>query len=179
MLVDIAGLDDPASALDAQVQAQARAAMAEAEFLLLVDDGRYAAARDLWPRDIPRLRVRTKCDLGPCDARDADLRVSGVTGQGIAALRQAVANAMDSRAISPHGEGLALQPRHEQALHRAVRQLDEAAELVRGAGPQPTASTELVAAAMREALNALSSLGGQMTPDDVLGRVFGRFCIGK
>ena len=38
---------------------------------------------------------------------------------------------------------------------------------------------ELLADAMRAALNALAALGGQLTPDQVIGRVFATFCVGK
>ena len=38
---------------------------------------------------------------------------------------------------------------------------------------------ELVAGAMRQALDQLAGLGGELTPDDVIGRVFSTFCVGK
>jgi len=44
-------------------------------------------------------------------------------------------------------------------------------------GPVPDA--ELVAAHLRAGLDALGSIGGSVTPDDVIGLVFARFCVGK
>ncbi len=75
---------------------------------------------------------------------------------------------------------MALQPRHEAALRSSHRDLAAAVALVepaldRRALPQP----ELLAAAMRLALDSLAELAGDITPDDVLGRIFSTFCIGK
>ena len=75
-------------------------------------------------------------------------------------------------------ETLALRPRHDAALRAAAGHVAAARQLVDAAADR-IASAELVAGAMRAALDELGRLGGRLTPDDILGRVFAGFCIGK
>ena len=95
-------------------------------------------------------------------------------------LQRAIVAALGERHASVAGDALALQPRHAACLRRARASLDEAVALVE---PQREAASlaqvELIASAMRDALDALADLGGAMTPDDVIGKVFATFCVGK
>ena len=70
------------------------------------------------------------------------------------------------------GMGLALNARHVGAIEAAREALGRAAGAV-GAG------SEVVAMELREALEALGGVLGKMSPDDLLGRIFSEFCIGK
>ncbi len=182
MLVDIAGLDEPSGALDREVQAMARRAIEQAELVLRITDGQaHIGDTDLaLPAQAAVLHVRTKCDLPGRGAAHADHRVCALTGEGVDDLRRAIARAIGERGVSLSAETLALQPRHEAALQATRTHLREAASLL---VPQVEATSlegvELIAQALRSALDHLGSLGGQMTPDDVLGRVFATFCIGK
>jgi tRNA modification GTPase len=168
MLVDIAGLDQPRTAIDHDVQAHAHTAIERADLLLHLDDGEHPPQPVPVTR-VPVLRVRSKADRSTLSA-DCDLSVSATTGAGLDDLRQAIAARVGDRAVSIAADLLALQPRHESALRAAREHLAAA----RGAG-----APELVAAALRVALDELAMLGGRMTPDDVIGRIFARFCIGK
>jgi tRNA modification GTPase len=67
---------------------------------------------------------------------------------------------------------MALNARHVRALGEAVEALGRAR-----AGVE--AGAEVVAMELREALDALGSVLGRMSPDDLLGRIFSQFCIGK
>ncbi len=96
--------------------------------------------------------------------------MSGTTGQGIDTLKSRIAQRLADRAVSLASDTLALRPRHERAFHCASGNLKDAME---------TDQPELIAAAMRAALDDLSALAGDMTPDDVLGRIFATFCVGK
>jgi tRNA modification GTPase len=99
------------------------------------------------------------------------LRVSARSGEGLAALRahlQAVVgySASDTGALSARA-------RHLDALARARAALETACTLLadkRG---------ELVAEELRLAQAALGEITGEFTSDDLLGRIFGSFCIGK
>ena len=128
------------------------------------------------PLNAPRpadLVVRTKVDLLPAGARPAGegLGVSARTGEGIDELR----GRLDTLAFAREagGSGLALNVRHRQAIEQARESLRRAEQVAGAAGP------EVVALELREALDALGQVLGQVTPDDVLGRVFATFCIGK
>ena len=103
-----------------------------------------------------------------------------LTGGGLDRLRDIIAEHLADRAVSLAADTLALRPRHEAALRSARRNLQDAIDLVEPAGcarilPQP----ELVAASLRLALDDLAALAGDISPDDVLGRIFSTFCVGK
>jgi tRNA modification GTPase len=113
-------------------------------------------------------------EVGSVDAcpRRGVIAVSGTTGRGLDALRAAIAEAVRRRGATTAGTSLLLLPRHLEALDRADAALQTAATLIGG-------DDELIAAALREALDALRDLGGDVTRDDLLGRVFSSFCVGK
>ena len=73
---------------------------------------------------------------------------------------------------------LALTARQTDALWEARVALLRASELMSGAA-QVNACAELIAMELREAVSALSLLTGEVTTEDLLGRIFSRFCIGK
>lgn len=180
MLVDVAGLDTPSAALDREAQAMARGIIDRADLLLLVSDDRTPAPKG--HADRPAVRVRTKADLIPTHAAtmDADVAVSAPTGVGLRELRRLIAARLADRATGVTEETLMLQPRHEASLRSALVHLQRARELVMPKICRRELShVELIADAMRTALNDLASLGGTMTPDDVIGRVFATFCVGK
>lgn len=168
MLVDMAGLDEPTAVLDRAVQRAARGAIDRAELIIELRDRAAPPPAAPLPADKPRLAVHAKADL----SRDggADLNVSGLTGEGLEALREAIARRVADRAVAIGGRMLALQPRHRLALAEARDAIAEARTL-----DEP----ELLAATMRDALDHLGAVGGRMSPDEVIGRVFATFCIGK
>jgi tRNA modification GTPase len=191
-LVDVAGLDDDRTGEARFAEAmreRALDAIARAELVLLcasqdapVTDA-VREALDLLPAQVPVLRVRTKCDLDdPAKTAEetSDLRVSirprsGADG-GIDHLRRRIADVLRARLADLGGETLVLAERHAQSLHAALAALDEAETLVRASGGR---DPELVAASLRTALDALGSISGTIAPDDILGRIFASFCVGK
>jgi tRNA modification GTPase len=169
-LIDTAGIEPAAGAIAARAQSH-RAAQADAADLLL--DCRcadLASAPDL-PADRPRLRVGTKADLAPPPA-DA-LPTSAATGAGLAALRVAIASALRAQpreADLPSSTGA----RCRDGLARAGDALRSAAEtLMLGGGD------ELVAIDLRTAIDELGKVVGAVVTDEILDRIFRRFCIGK
>ena len=183
MLVDIAGLDEPRQFLDRAMQDAARRAIAAADLALLIDDGRgmSCALIDAVPDHVARLRIRTKADRpGTRNAADTDLAVSAHTGLGLDELRDRIARRLADRAVSVAGEALALQPRHESCLRRALAAIADTLErLTPKRQDHALSDIELIADGLRGALDELASLGGALTPDDVIGRIFATFCVGK
>jgi len=185
MLIDIAGLDTPHHALDHQAQAAARRAIDQADLLLLVTDD-PTRTWDL-ATSCPTLRVRTKADLidqyedNSIRAGDFDIAVSALTRTGLDDLRYKIAEQLGNCHTSITGQMLALQPRHESALRGAQEHLHATRRLLVQDGQRTSAisGAELVAASLRQGLDELGDLTGKMTPDDILGRVFSTFCIGK
>ena len=180
MLVDVAGLDDPAGALDRGVQAAARAAIERADLILRLHDlsrSSEAAVTDSWLTGLrnPVVAVGTKSDL----ATGAGLTVSCVTGQGLETLRAILADRIGDRRSGVGGDLLVLQPRHEEALRQTAHCVKAARSFLDESSTGSVDQSELVAHELRAALDAMAGLGGRTSPDDVIGRVFATFCIGK
>jgi len=177
MLVDLAGTDAAESDLNRQMQAAARQAIERADLVL------HCVPVGSIPGEIAnfdRFTVRTKSDLDPARTTGHGIAVSAHSGDGLDALRTAIARRVADRAVSLAADALALRPRHEAALRSAARDLTETIALVESSQaerhvPRP----ELVAATLRAALDDLGRLAGNVTPDDVLGRIFATFCVGK
>jgi tRNA modification GTPase len=185
MLVDLAGDDEGPMPLEAAMRRHAREALDRAELIMACDDG--GGCGDEAPGDRAAIvRVRTKIDLephgdaAPADAdADAAIRVSVHTGEGVDRLRREIAARLGDRAVSLAADALVLGARHEAALRAARAGVHEAIALVPAGVTGPLAAPELIAAALRAALDALADLAGDVTPDDVLGRIFSSFCVGK
>ncbi|MEJ2345468.1 MAG: tRNA uridine-5-carboxymethylaminomethyl(34) synthesis GTPase MnmE [Gammaproteobacteria bacterium] len=159
------------------------AAAAADEILLVIDDSAGITREDLTilerlPPGPPRLLVRNKIDLSGRAAGAGDgehgqeVRISARTGTGLQPLR-ALLKARMGYADGGEGEFLARR-RHLDALQRAHALLEQAAAqlLDHGAG-------ELAAEDLRQAQLALGEITGEFTSDDLLGRIFATFCIGK
>ena len=119
------------------------------------------------------LHVYTKLDLAraPADLPDDAVRLSARTGEGLPALRQALLQRAGWHA-TPDGVFIA-RARHVHALQRTGEHLRQALTLTDGA------ALELLAEELRLAHDALGEITGAFTPDDLLGEIFSRFCIGK
>jgi tRNA modification GTPase len=95
--------------------------------------------------------------------------ISAKSGAGIETLRAS----LDRLAFGAEaGVGLALNARHVTAIAEAQEALSRAMDAVE-------AGAEVVAMELREVLDALGGVLGKISPDELLGRVFSRFCIGK
>lgn len=181
MLVDVAGLDVSSDGLNPSMQSAARAAIARAELLLILDPGDDFSHA---PRqDIPAILVRTKCDAfepGPSRGDCAELLVSAHTGRGLEELKSIVAERLGDRTVAIGGRMLALTARHMDALQAALSELRQAVtHLEPHLNRRDLPEMELQAETLRRALDRLGELGGQVTSDDVIGKIFATFCIGK
>jgi tRNA modification GTPase len=119
------------------------------------------------------LLVRTKADL--TDATSGELAVSARTGAGLDQLRRAAGERLFSGKLQLADLEPALtRARHVEALRRACTALS-------GARPQlePGGDTVLAAHHVREAVRALDELIGVVDVEEVLGRIFAGFCVGK
>jgi tRNA modification GTPase len=99
--------------------------------------------------------------------------VSAKTGAGLQALRQLLLQVVGWQA-APEGVFMARE-RHLRALHNVNDQLATAAAQLHAARP----ALDLLAEDLRQAQLHLSEITGAFTPDDLLGEIFSRFCIGK
>ncbi len=107
------------------------------------------------------------------DGDDAAAVISAKTGAGLLALRQQLLQVVGWQS-APEGVFMARE-RHVQALHAVANQLTRAREQLSATQP----ALDLLAEDLRQAQRALSQITGEFTPDDLLGEIFSKFCIGK
>ena len=183
-LVDLAGRDDErasAAALERLGQAASWREIGRADAVVLCDpEGDFRLGASM-PVDAIVLRVRTKADLARTDTADG-LAVCAIDGRNLGALRRAIADALDeaSRSGNSFDSDAALLPRHRLALRQTLEALDDAIGVAsHSAGERHLGEVELVAGALRDALDGIGSIAGRISPDDVIGRVFATFCVGK
>jgi tRNA modification GTPase len=178
-VVDVAGIEEGSGVrvqgsaegdIARQMREQAMREVATADLVVLVEDVSARTERPELART-PDLTVRTKLDLVPSfEVEQAACAVSAETGAGMEALRAH----LDQLAFGPTaaGTGLALNARHVNLITQAKEALARATDAI-PAGP------ELVALELRDVLDALGGVLGRLSPDDLLGKIFSTFCIGK
>jgi tRNA modification GTPase len=173
-VVDTAGLRASADTVERLGMERTQHELERADLVLAVfEAGTTPAALEGLPAGVVRIDVYNKVDLlpgfrPPAGARRA-VGVSAKTGEGIDTLRNAV---LEAAGWVASGESVFLaRERHLRALDAARGHLDAAAaELPRW---------ELFAEELRLAQVALGAISGEVSADDLLGEIFGRFCVGK
>ena len=161
----------------------------EADLLIAVfDSSRPLEDEDLRILELCRGRagvaLLNKSDLSPAigvdDLRDCGLtipaaRVSALSGEGFEALRRELLAAIEALGGEHQGDAVAIsRERHREALTQALAALAAAEQSARGLMPP-----EIVAVDVSIATDALASISGQVTNEDVLDAIFREFCIGK
>lgn len=175
-LADTAGLWEPSQRVDQLGVEVSRRYLAAADLVLLCSEGGRVLGPDerAIMAERPTLLIRTKGDLHPEPATEG-VTVSVITGQGLEALRNAAAELVFGERIALGDlEPTLTSERHRVALHRAQEAL---AESLGQLGPDGDAV--LASHHVREATLALDELVGIVDIEEVLGRVFAGFCVGK
>jgi tRNA modification GTPase len=201
-LVDTAGLRDSVDPVEKIGIERAWAAFAHAELVLFLVDDRFGvtdtdrALLSRLPAGAEAIVVRNKCDLsghppglvemepvgaaqvgaaqvGAAHGRDRhELRLCAQSGAGLDLVTQEIRRIAG---LSASGESLfSARTRHVDALQRALACAQDAELRLREG-----ATAELAAEDLRLAQRALSEITGAFSPDDLLGRIFSQFCIGK
>lgn len=177
-LVDTAGLRDNPGQIEEEGIRRAREAQSTADIILWIRDAQEAIPDALsFPPDATVIEVFNKVDLTtlPTGGRSGQANrvyLSALTGAGVATLREQI---RDIAGYRDHGEGaFTARRRHVRALQDAERHFvkGRAALLDANAG-------ELLAEELRLAGKALAAIGGDLSSDELLGRIFSEFCIGK
>ena len=177
-VVDTAGLRDSGDPIEAIGISKAWQNIQTADLIIWVSDATRqeteaggAALMPGVPVDVPCIRVRNKIDLigDPASAVNGELAISAKTGYGIEQLKIAV---LGAAGWGSEGEDTFLaRERHLQALQGALTHLRHAEEVAD--------APELIAEELKLAQRHLDSICGEFSSDDLLGRIFSSFCIGK
>lgn len=182
-LVDTAGLrktEDPIEALGIE---RSYSHLAKAALVLYLIDlsqttpGELEAELSELPRDTGHwLLIGNKADLikNPQDwAAFPLLLMSAKNTEQIVTLRKEMAKASGAANL-PQDRPILTSGRHLGSIREAMAAIDRAEQSL-----QAGLSGELLAQDLRLALQALGEITGEVTPDDVLGAIFSKFCIGK
>jgi tRNA modification GTPase len=183
-LLDTAGLRLATDEIEAEGVRRARAAFATADRILFVVDAHadpeaqaWRTERDQLPSKVPVTLVLNKVDQVTSAARPREASVADVialsarTGQGVDAL---IAHLKSTSGMDGGDDIFSARARHLEALALADRALADAAGQLREGG-----ALELVAEDLRRAGQALGQIVGEESSDEMLGRIFSSFCIGK
>ncbi|MDF1482210.1 tRNA uridine-5-carboxymethylaminomethyl(34) synthesis GTPase MnmE [Extensimonas sp. H3M7-6] len=192
-VIDTAGLRESSDEVERIGIARAWEAISTADAVLFLhdltraDEPSYRAAdaaienalAQRLPARVPLIDVWNKSDCAPT-AHPAQIApdrpaiaLSARTGQGLDALRRTLLQVAGWQA-APEGVYIA-RARHVQALQAVQNHLQQANALL----DAPDLPLDLLAEELRLAQNALNTITGEFSSDDLLGVIFSRFCIGK
>ncbi len=187
-IIDTAGLREAGDEVEKIGIARTWKAISEADLALFLVDAHAGLTPDdraileKLPEELPRVVVRNKIDLtheapekhlqGIGGVEGVVVSLSAKTGQGLELLE---ATLLEIAGWQDAEDTFVARERHLQAIETGARHL----ALARTELETPAPALELFAENLRLAQNALSQITGEFTPDDLLGEIFGRFCIGK
>ena len=187
-IIDTAGLRDTQDKVEQIGIERAWAEIEQADRVLFMVDGTTTDAidpREIWPEFVDRLPknigltvIRNKADLTGEDLEPSQelghavYRISAKTELGLPALREHLKQCMGFQGNTEGG--FMARRRHLDALERAAERLLVAKEQL-----EVFVAGELVAEELRLAQESLSEITGEFSSDDLLGRIFSSFCIGK
>ena len=198
LLQDLAGFeapgpDSPAAAADSA----ARTAIGRAEAIVFIVDAsarRTEAEIDLLHearganRRAPLVLLAGKCDLVGIDDLVSMSELAAIAGappQAVSAVKPAGLEVLKARlteivSVGAHRSGgaMGLHKRQKRALQACAQAIGRAAGLIAPAGEVADVA-ELAAVELRQALEQLGRISGQVVTEDILGRIFQRFCVGK
>jgi len=171
-LVDTAGLRDSHDDIESRAQTLGQKQAEIADLILVCREAgapHTNGAATTPHSGTAQVRVATKCDMAA--AGPGELATSAVTGQGIAGLRKLLVERARAAQRSPLAPSLSRCRHHVEACLANLRRAHAEA--------LDDSPAELIALELRDSLDQIGALTGAVHTDDLLDRVFSRFCIGK
>ena len=189
-LIDTAGIEEAETEVSMQSQAQSRRSTSEARVRLWCVDStsndfaanaselKELANRTRKPQTID-LWIATKMDaaMNATLTSDPDLpwiQCSALNGDGIDSLKKSICENLKQHDAEEIGSVVGTAARCSQSLHQAIAAIQQAIQLT-----THQEGHEFVSAELRTVAQCLGEVTGTVYTDDILDRVFGRFCIGK
>ena len=180
-MIDTAGLRETEDEVEKIGIARTYRALESAQVALLLIDAAHGIGDEEksilahLPQEIAKIWVHNKIDTTQESAKiieksaELHIYISAKTGDGVALLKQQLLNIAG---FQQNAEGIFMaRARHLSALKQVDTHLQQAQNNIH--------QSELIAEELRLAQEALSSITGDFTPDDLLGEIFSKFCIGK
>ncbi|MGC1479956.1 MAG: tRNA uridine-5-carboxymethylaminomethyl(34) synthesis GTPase MnmE [Chthoniobacterales bacterium] len=171
-VVDTAGLRDTDDSVEREGVDRARRAIDRADLVVRVVDGASGEGVSDPPATEEEFVVLNKSDVGSDHGDTGGHRISCVTGAGVDDL----VDQLVARVAPTHESGslAAINARHQACLTLAADSLAAAAEALR-TGTEP----EFISLDLHAALDAVGNVVGRVDSEDILGKIFSSFCIGK
>lgn len=119
------------------------------------------------------LVIVNKIDVSDIDLKEDYIAISAKNGEGISALQNKLLNFINTEKISEN-DSIVSNLRHYEQLQLTLHEINSIIN-----GMQNNISGDLLSINIRQALFHLGSITGEVTTDDLLGNIFGKFCIGK
>ncbi len=193
-LVDTAGLRDAADTVEKIGVERSLSLLQEAELVLYLIDGaqgitsedREFIAENINSADEQKnhLFIWNKADISPAPsaavkeplfARNEPISVSAKTGKGLADLYKAAASAIQGQAQTAARDGASVgTERQKNLVCAAIAALEDALSLAEHEEP-----LDFIAPQLREAVNSLGEITGEVSTADILEEMFSKFCVGK
>ncbi|MFP4382660.1 MAG: tRNA uridine-5-carboxymethylaminomethyl(34) synthesis GTPase MnmE [Spirochaetia bacterium] len=180
-IVDTAGLRKGAGHIEIEGIRRSRELIAASDGIIYVLDAETGMTDEdreflRQHRDSSVLSVWNKVDRFAVDETDSFTRISAVTGKGLEELEKKLAEMIMEGAggSDPGGNPVIDSLRQKTLLDRAVLALERA-----GKGIEEEVSLDLLSLDLREALDSLGEITGEVSSADVLEDIFSRFCVGK
>ncbi len=180
-IIDTAGLRETIDEVEKHGIARTWRALENADVALLLVDATHGIGEteksilERLPAVLPKIWIHNKIDLSAEAPKkvlleqETHIYLSAKHGQGLDLLRE---HLLSLAGWQPSGEGVFMaRKRHLDALAKVDEHLMHAIELL--------GQAELVAEELKLAQESLSEITGEFTPDDLLGEIFSKFCIGK
>ncbi|MBB6093045.1 tRNA modification GTPase [Povalibacter uvarum] len=183
-IADTAGLREEADVVESEGIRRAHVEMSRADRILYVidatrsaDDEEIRRETSVLPTNVPVTWIFNKLDIAGGSVRTQEtqpprLYLSATTGEGIDLLREHLKACVGYQATE--GGTLSARRRHLEALKDTQRHLQEAHRQL-----TESRAGELMAEELRLAQQSLAEITGEFSSDDLLGRIFSSFCIGK
>lgn len=194
LLIDTAGFGDVLDPLAMQTQTMSNTALSNCDLLLYVVDitGTSAQLRNSLEHyqaistTVESILIINKCDLFTGDIAQkcasigrtfsaAHISVSGIKDD-LTEMKSYISNKLSLVTLSTSQDNIALSSRQRNALSAATTSLENGAALIKDPA---NCEHEFLALDLREALEHLGEVSGKVVADDILGIIFGKFCIGK
>lgn len=177
-LIDTAGVRESSDEIEQEGIAMTHGQVARADLVLVIWDVSESfvdSAEVSIPDGARRLDILNKSDLEDVSwAGVKGLRISCESGSGFEDLESAISKLLSLDEAQWGDHSVAVNARHQACLTRAQSSLTRAITSLR-AGDEP----ELTALDLREALTAIGEIAGIVDTEEILGEIFGNFCIGK
>lgn len=180
-IIDTAGLRETSNEVEKHGIARTWRALESADVALLLVDAAHGIGKseksilERLPSFLPKIWIHNKIDLSSESPKkevlddETHIYLSAKHGQGLSLLQE---HLLSLAGWQPSGEGVFMaRTRHLDALTQVEQHLARAIQML--------GQAELVAEELRLAQEALSQITGEFTPDDLLGEIFSKFCIGK